>query len=169
MTGCAPCGPGIQTPRAIQPSGSFASCNSRLQIVAGESALVAGDGPGVAQGRFGWADLVTGKVTNAQTDAAQRLGLVLPQSGTWQKVYWDSATKAWWIRPGLPVTLAAQGDFFMRFEGGAIRGQPVYANPLDGTALSGATLGAVLTPWTVVTSADPGCNAIISTWSYITP
>ncbi len=72
------------------------------------------------------------------------------------------------LRPGLAATLCVRGDFWAQFAGGAIKGQPVYADLLDGAAVSGYAAGAELTPWSIVTSCDPGGLAIISTWSNYT-
>lgn len=158
-------------PQAV--AGGFASCNPRLQVLAGMDALTGGDPKGVAVGIFGWANVATGRALNVRTASTDRLGFVLPPSwqgaqpaNGWLYAYRDEDTGLWMIRPGLPVTLAARGDFWTRFPGGATRGVSVYANPVDGTPISGYADDAELTPWNVVTSAAPGQLAIISTWSY---
>lgn len=148
----------------IRPTeGGFASNNPRTQVLAGAGALVAADPVGLEAARFGWADLTLGTASNERTTAAQRLGFVLPLCGDWQRVYVERGQR--WIRPGLPITLCVRGDFWARFSGGAVPGQRVYADPLDGSLLSGYVASAELTPWSVITSAAPGQLAIISTWS----
>lgn len=135
-------------------------------VVAGAGGLVAGTG-GIAQGRFGWADLTTGLVTNARTAAAQARGLVMPQMGGWSKIYTDpAAPSVLRIRQGLALTLAAGGNFWVRFPGGAFVGESCYADIVDGHAVSGYAVGAELTPWRVVSSANPGELAKISTYAY---
>lgn len=148
----------------IQASeGWFAGPNPRVNQLAGPDALVAGDPDGIAVARFGWANIDTGKALNARNSAADRLGWVFPVWGTWQRVYVHLGRR--YVRPGLPVTLFTRGDFWAMFPGGALVGQPVYADPLDGTPISGYDASAELTPWVVLTDCAPGRLAIISTWS----
>lgn len=143
--------------------GDFASCNPRAQVLTGPGALVAGNPEGVSVGRFAWADIDTGQANNARTNSQQILGFVLPLCGGWQRVY--VARGQSWIRPGLAITLCSRGDFWARFASGAQVGNPVYADILDGSVISGYSAGAELTPWTVLSSCLPGQLAIISTWS----
>jgi len=143
--------------------GSFASENPRAQTLAGVGALVASEPDGIEVCAFGWADLDTGRASNERTNARQQIGFVIPVCGTWQRVYVNLGKR--WIRPGLETTLMSRGDFWVRFADGAIRGQNVYANPLDGAPISGYAVGAELTPWFVITSCEPGKLAVISTWS----
>jgi hypothetical protein len=146
---------------AIQ--GGFASCNPRTQILAGPLALRASDPDGIEVSVFGWADIETGYASNERTDSEQRVGFVLPICGDGRLVRRVAGQS--FIRPGYPVTLAERGDFWALFAGGAIKGQVVYANPLDGSAISGYALGAEATSWRVITSCSPGGLSIISTWS----
>lgn len=125
---------------------------------------MAAAGPGAAIGRFAWADLTAGTVANARTAATQRVGFVLAQRGTWQRIYHDPVAKAWFIRPGMEVTLAAGGEFWCQFPGGAQAGQRVYANTTDGTASVVPSMGYEATPWVVQISCDPGSLAVISTY-----
>jgi len=157
----------IQRPRTPEFEGVFASNNPRIPLCAGAGALVCATGD-LAVSRFGWADLAAGTVANTRTNAAQRLGWVFPQVGTWQRIYFDKVAKAWKLRAGLPVTVFVQGDFWVRFPGGAVVGNPVYALSVDGTPVSGYTAAGELTPWTVVAGCAPGELAIISTWSKFT-
>jgi len=149
-------------------AGAFASCNPRTQVLAGMAALRAADPDGVALGRFGWADLSSGTVASERTASDQKLGFVIPVCSDWYKVYRSTVGEAW-LRPGIEVTVCVRGDFWGFFPNGAIRGQPVYANPLDGTLISGYDPAGELTPWSVVTDVDAGGLAIITSWSTFTP
>lgn len=171
---------------AVTPAveGAPASCrNPFASMCAGAGQLTAGAN-GVILGRFGFADPITGRVDNARTSALQQLGFVLPQWGTWQKLYCEANT--WILREGLMVTLASRGDFWCRFAGGANAGQQVFANVSDGSAAAGilgpewtadaavVTADSIFytadgggyapTQWTVVTPVCPGGLGVISSW-----
>lgn len=141
-------------------AGQFASSNPRSILLAGALAYRANGPDGVQVGVFGFADPDTGLVENARTLTRQRLGLVLPLAG-FRTIprFWDI------IPPGYEVTLASAGDFLISFPGGAIAGQDVYASLLDGSPVSGETLGTEITPWVVMHDAAPGELCIISSWS----
>lgn len=156
---------GLLPPRACPVEGAIASRNPLINAVAFSGAFQAAPGDLIV-GRFGWADLTTGTIANTRTNAAQRLGFVLMQRGTWQRVYFDKGT--WHLRAGYAVTLEARGDFWAKFAGGAIPGNPVYASLVDGSAISGYAAGAELTPWTVSTFCGANGLSIISTWSNYT-
>lgn len=135
-------------------------------MVAGAGQLVAGAG-GAGLGRFGFAT-PAGRVTNARTSAQDRVGVVVlpflePALNTWQRNYWDEASKSLRIREGTEVTVLTRGAVWVRFDGGAWPGQPVYASPVDGRAYSGYTADAELTSWVAQTVAEPGQLAIITT------
>lgn len=120
---------------------------------------------GTIQGRFGWAS-ATGIVNNTRVDATDVLGVVIPLQRlgpTWQ--FYDPVVNAWRIRGGINLTLMAQGDFWLRFAGGAYTGTPVYASLVDGSAISGETDGAELTRWLVCSNAAPGCLAKVSSYA----
>lgn len=157
----------------IAAEGAIASRNPRTTCLSGVAdGLVGGSPKGAAVGRFGWAD-IAGRVRNFRDAETDVRGFVLPPvqlgnpyaDGDWQFAYRETDTGILFIRPGLPVTMCSRGDFWARFELGATRGQPVYADPLTGAVISGYADGAELTPWSVVNSAAPGQLAIISTWS----
>lgn len=140
---------------------------------AGAGAYVAPAG-GTIQGRFGWGNVPAGTVNNTRLDASDQLGVVLPirvQSGAmvigwgWTWEFYDPTVKAFRIRQGIVVTLMAEGNFWVRFAGGAYTGEPVYASLVDGSAISGQTDNAELTPWTVCSNAGPGQLAMISTYA----
>lgn len=140
-------------------------------MTAGVGALVAGAG-GAAVGRFGFAH-VDGRVTNARTAARDRVGVVIlpfvePALNTWQRNYWDEASKSYRIREGTEVTCVVRGAIWMRFDGGAWAGQPVYASILDGRAFSGYAADAEPTVWTVQTPCEPGQLAIVTTTAFFT-
>lgn len=118
---------------------------------------------GVLQGRFGWADPITGHVGNTPVAHASP-AIVQPDArGGWSRVCFDTLLKAWRIRAGLPVTLFTAGPFWLRFMGGAFPGMPVYADNVDGHAISGSISGATVTPWFVCTPTQPGGLAVVST------
>lgn len=132
---------------------------------AGAGALVAAVG-GVALGRFGW---VSGRrLSNVRLDELQPIGVVIPPFvspwlNTWQRNYWDADTRTYRAREGTEAQLLTRGSVWARFAGGAFPGQQVYASIVDGSAISGYADDAQLTSWSVVTSADPGALALIST------
>lgn len=141
--------------------------------LAGPGAYVAQPG-GTIQARFGWGSAADGLVANTRRGAADQLGVVLPlraQSGAlvigwgWSWQFFDPVVQAFRIREGLPVTLLAVGDVWLRFAGGAYAGQPVYASLVDGSAISGDTGGDELTPWFVCSNAAPGGLAKVSTYA----
>jgi hypothetical protein len=140
--------------------GSFASNNPRSVVLAGGGFFVAGD-DGLTVARFAWADPLTGRAANAY-GADALLGFVQPVAGAYRRLSVENGVT---VRPGYPVTLFAAGDFYVRFDAGAQAGQPVYASLLDGSAISGQSDDAILTPWYVVTNCGPGETAVISTWS----
>lgn len=152
--------------------GAFAQPNPQYQLSNPPYAManlgavqpVAAPG-GVIQGRFGWADPATGYVGNSLVVNGP-LGIVVPLVGwraTWGRVFFDPTVCAVRQRQFLPATLGVGGPYWVRFEGGAFGGQPVYADHVDGHAISGQTVGASLTPWTVVTNCCPGGLAVINT------
>lgn len=139
-------------------AGAFASPNPRSSLVAGGGFFVAGP-DGLYMARFGWADPATG-LARSERVAGALLGFVQPIVGFRRQISVRDM-----IRPGYPVTLFSAGDFFARFDGGAIVGQPVYASIVDGKAISGEADAAELTPWVITRGCGPGGLAIISTWS----
>ena len=157
--------------------GAFAQPNPQYQLSnppyaaapAGAGQFVAtSDNGGTIQGRFGWGDTSTGLVTNTPVAGAV-LGVVVPVVGwraSWGRVFFDATAGVYRIRPGKPVTLVNAGPFWLRFAAGAVAGQPVYASNVDGSALSGYTVGATLTPWKVSTPTSPGGLAIVSSTSF---
>lgn len=149
--------------------------------LAGPGAWRAGVG-GLLQGRFGFGDPTTGDVLNAQTTAADALGVVIPlrsfnranggviggpaafggpiASWSWQT--YDRVYKAWRLRQGIVATLMDKGNFWLRFDGGANYGDTVYASLVDGSAISGVVDSAVGTAFVVCSNANAGCLALVS-------
>ena len=148
--------------------------------------------PGTVQGRFGWFNAATGVVNNTRLAASDKLGIVIPlrslnganggvvggprglagAQASWTWEFWDpTVTPAGGlrIRPGLLVTMHSRGNFWLRFAGGAIFGNSVYANLADGSAISGPATGAELTPFTLCSTAPPGELAIVSSSAIFTP
>lgn len=145
----------------LQSEGAFASPNPRAVLLAGSSSFVAAEPNGLRVARFAWADVDTGVASNARTGPTQLLGFVLPVANGTTAVRVSRGQR--FIRPGVAVTLMRSGDFWVKFERGAIPGQRVYASQVDGAAISGEADGAEITPWFVVTYAAPGELATIST------
>jgi hypothetical protein len=145
--------------------GVFASRNPRVVLLAGSVAFRAGN-DGLAVARFGFADVDTGLVDNARTSPAQLLGFVFPAVNGNSAVRVSRGQR--YVRPGVGVTLMQGGDFWVRFIGGALPGARVFASQVDGTAISGDAADAEPTSWYVVTYAEPGGLAIISTTCKVT-
>ena len=143
-------------------AGAFASPNPRSTLVAGGGFFVAGP-DGLYMARFGWAHPSSG-LAHSHRVADSLLGLVQPIGG-FRRQLTAPRGDGIVIRPGYQVTLFGAGDFFMRFDAGALFGAPVYASEVDGKAISGEAVGAELTPWRVAQGCGPGGLAIISTWS----
>lgn len=143
----------------IPLEGYFASANPRASTVAGPLAWRAGN-DGLAVARFGFANQDTGLVDNSRSNAGQVLGFVFPV------VNGNSAVRVWrgirYARPGVGVSLMANGDYWVRFMGGAQAGDVVWASQVDGTAISGDASNAEPTPWLVVRDIGPGGITVIS-------
>lgn len=153
--------------RAVEGAFVLGAYNVASSVVAGGVGGLRAGPNGVSMGRFGWAD-AAGIVHSMRTNASDVLGIVIPQLGPWvdwRRAYFDEVTESWKLREGMPLTMAANGTVWARFPFGARIGERVYANPLDGSAISGDTPGGELTPWSVNSNTPAGGLAIISTWS----
>lgn len=138
---------------------------------------------GLLQGRFGFGDYSTGLVTNAAPAGPYELGVVVPLESTnnangnviggparfggpwarWTWETWDKTAKAWRLRQGLMATLSPNGNFYLRFAGGANYGDTVYASLIDGTAVSGAGgVNTVATAFKVSAPGRPGSLVVVS-------
>ncbi len=175
--------------------GAFASqpLAQNLELRAPFASALAGQGapvsntPGTIQGRFGWLSQ-SGIVNNTRTSDADALGVVIPfrslsgvnggvvggprglagSRASWSWEFIDAAGLLR-VRPGLIVTLHTRGNFWLRFAGGALYGNPVYASLVDGQAISGSALNAELTPFKVCSIAGPGSLAMVSSSANFTP
>ncbi len=159
-----------------------------VSVTAGPGAPVS-NSPGTIQGRFGWLNSATGQVNNTRIAGDDVPGVVVPfrslnaanggvvggsrglagPRAAWSWQFFDPTVGAFRVRPGLVVTLHARGNFWLRFPGGAIYGNPVYASLTDGHAISGSAAGAELTPFKVCSIAAPGNLAIVSSSANFTP
>jgi len=160
-------------------------------VLAGETAARSNT-PGTVQGRFGWLNPASGLVNNTRIDSTDTLGVVIPlrslnganggvvggprglagSQASWTWEFWDwTVTPAGGlrIRPGLVVTMHTAGNFWLRFAGGALPGNSVYASLVDGSAVSGSAADCELTPWFVCSIAPPGQLAIVSTTAKFSP
>lgn len=177
--------------------GAFASppVAQNLEIRAPFRSVTAGPGaarsnvPGTIQGRFGWLNSATGLVNNTRVDSTDAQGIVIPfqsinganggvvggrrgvaggqAAWTWQ--YWDPTVNALRIRTGLVVTLHNAGNFWLRFPGGALYGDTVYASLDNGYAISGVADNAEPTPFKVCSITRPGQLGLVSSSASFTP
>lgn len=151
-------------------------------VLAGAGAWRAGPG-GLLQGRFGWGDPDTGLAFNTPASLGGPLGIVIPlrsvntanggviggpaafggPAASWSWQTYDRVFRAWRLREGIVATMAASGNFWLKFAGGANYGDTVYASTADGSAISGEVAGTVITPWKVCSEASPGNLALVST------
>lgn len=152
-----------RTPHYWEPPGG----PPYTSILADAIALTAGIMPGqsgIAAGRFGWANPATGIVLNTRTTSQDQPGIVIPRRVNWEAAYWSCGSR--WLRAGYGVTVHSRGAFWVKFPGGAFRGDPVYASLVDGTAVSGAgTPNTETTKFFVTGGCDPGALGQISTYS----
>lgn len=168
----------------LELRGPFAS------VLAGPGAPVSNT-PGTIQSRFGWYNPATRLVNNTRESPQDAPGVVIPYrsvngvnggvtggsrgagpQSAWTWEYWDSTilpVGALRVRPGLGVTLHARGNFWLRFAGGALYGDKVYASLADGQAISGPASNAELTPFVVCSQSGPGTLAIVSSTAFFTP
>lgn len=152
---------------AASPAVEGAFAYSEYTITASRVQLVQAGPNGVAIGRFAWIR-PDGVALNQRTSQDDVIGFVLPDYSPyvdWRRVFFDDVAKVWKIRQGLAVTLISAGNNWARFQNGARVGDRVYANPLDGSVISGNSPGSEPTQWFVASPARGGSLAIISTWS----
>lgn len=142
--------------------GGFASTNPHATLLAGEAALVAGDG-GVTIGRFAWA--VNGVASNAGTGAPS--GFVHRDGQAVITDWLGAASNV--IQKGRETTLMVAGDFWARTSTAATRGQKIFASLTTGqvqTGDAGATIaGYVETTFKAGSACDANELVKISTWS----
>jgi hypothetical protein len=149
---------GRRAPTGIY-EGAWASRNPYASLIPG---TVVGS-VDIACGRFGWRD-ASGECSNAQS-AGSTIGLVQPQWGAWGLTYISRGVR--FVRAGKPITLAASGDFYVRFPNGASIGASVWADPATGIAYAADAGGYQLTKWKAATNVAPGGLGIISPYGSI--
>jgi hypothetical protein len=140
--------------------GDFASTNPYHTVLAGEGALKVG-ADGVTIGVFAWADATTGLVSNKQAQNGV-LGFVRRDNTALISQYLAESSMR--IPAGFIVTLYDKGDFWARFQGGAMIGQKVFASKNDGTVTAADTAPAdtVDTGFVVASNAAAGSLAKIT-------
>jgi hypothetical protein len=179
--------------------GAFASppLAQNLELRAPYASLTAGplaprsNSPGTIQGRFGWLNSVSGLVNNTRIASDDAIGIVIPfrslngsnggvvggtrglggpqAAWTWEFLDISVQPPVLRVRPGLVVTLHSRGAFWLRFAGGALFGNTVYASLVDGSAISGSASDAEATPFKVCSIASPGSLGIVSSSANFTP
>lgn len=135
---------------------------------AGELSPVAGTligQSGIAAGRFGWFNPLTGIVNNQRSSAADQIGVTLPKRANWEACYFSQGSR--WLRSGYQMEIMPVGAFWLRFAGGAFAGDQVYASLVDGSAISGdnVTQPIELTKFFVTRGCSPNGLAQVSTWA----
>ena len=127
-------------PLAVE--GNFASATVTHNVLAGTQQFVA-DTAGVTIGRFAYASLATGKVTNAKNTAANvTVGFVRRGDNTAVITTW-MGEETMLIPAGYGVTLYDRGDFWVKTKTAATVGQSVFADNVTGeisTGAAGATI-----------------------------
>lgn len=139
-------------------------------VPAGRGALTAGP-DGAVFGIFGWADPVTGEVSNSLIDGGF-LGIVLPivQWWNWQRAYpqrGPDCSRQIVLRPGTALVLASQGDFIVRFPLPVQAGAAVYVDPATGLPYGANPGGYVRSAWVAMRSAC-GCGERVRISSFAT-
>lgn len=197
MSAC--CGPGATLQSFGAYEGAFASAPlaQNLELRAPFRSVTAGPGaarsntPGTIQGRFGWLNSASGLVNNTRIASDDVAGVVIPfrslnganggvvggprglagPQASWTWEFWDHSVSppVLRVRPGLVVTLHERGNFWLRFPGGAIFGNSVYASLVDGSAISGSAADSELTPFKVCSTVAPGGLAMVSSTAFFTP
>jgi hypothetical protein len=197
MSAC--CGPGAALQNFGAYEGAWANppLAQNLEIRAPYQSVTAGplaprsNVPGTIQGRFGWLNSASGLVNNTRITADDGIGIVIPfrslngsnggvvggprglggsqASWTWEFIDYSVQPPVLRVRPGLVVTLHARGAFWLRFAGGALYGNTVYASLVDGSAISGPASDAEATVFKVCSIASPGSLAIVSSAANFTP
>ena len=151
---------GFQTAVNIQPgvavAGDFAGTNPRATVQAGPGLLVSPSG-GLLVGAFAFVNPSTGAVQSTPS-AGYIIGFVHRENqGIIVNFLADSTSL---VQSGFPITLFNQGDFWVRLNGGGTRGQTIYADGTNGTAIAAASapVAASITA-TIGTTADIAASA----------
>lgn len=146
-----------------QTDGRILFYNPFTSLPAGTGLQARGDVP-VA--RFGWADLTAQTIGYRRTGTALQLAFIArPYDYPRRSMFRDRGLT--WIRNGYPVTAYLQGDFSLRFPGGAVAGEQVWVDILDGTPYSGYAPNALPSVWTVRKTTSPGETSVISSFESV--
>jgi hypothetical protein len=118
--------------------GDFADANVRATVIAGPGALVASPAPRQPYvGHFAWANQVTNKANGRNFgEAAAKIGFVHREGQA--VIVPFLAEEEMYLEAGLPCTLMNQGSFWAEFLAGAVVGNKVFANYLDGSVYAAA-------------------------------
>ena len=106
-------------------------------VLAGAQQLVA-DTAGVTRGRFAYASLATGKVTNAKNAAANVTVGFVPRGTNMGLITTYLAEASMLIPSGFGVTLYTSGDLWVKTKTAATVGQSVFADNVTGEISTGA-------------------------------
>jgi hypothetical protein len=141
--------------------GDFASTNPFASIVAGPGALVAPAG-GLLVGNFAWVG-PNGQVSQSYV-AGYQVGFLGRNQQALITQFLGRSTML--VPEGFMVTLFNEGDFWAQFPAGATIGQNVYADPNDGTPLSGASAPTLGTG--TATAGFTGDGTLVNTSTTLT-
>lgn len=163
----------VNLQQAPAVAGDFASSNPRAVALAGQGALVAGEG-GVTVGKFAWIDDDGNTVLSRGTGNRKPHGFVHREQQALISTYLAESGNQ--IPAGFPVTLHNQGDFYATVTGSTAAtslGQAVYATYATGditigsaatgasvTASMGATFTATGTGTSLVVTSVTGLISI---------
>lgn len=124
---------------AVAVAGDFADANIRATVIAPPNGFVASASRPPVVGAFAWGDQVGGGCRGGhQGLATAKIGFVHREGQTIIVNFLDQSALA--LQPGLICTIYEQGSFWAKFPAGAIVGQKVFANYLDGSVYA-ATAG----------------------------
>lgn len=139
---------GFQSQINEQPApaeaGDFFGVNPRASILGGAGQFVAPES-GLVVGRFAWADLNTGELSQSLVEGSQ-IGFLHRENNAVITAFLGEAV--YLVNEGLPVTLHDQGDFWGKFDAGATPGQLVYADPGNGKLIAGGATAPALDSFT---------------------
>jgi hypothetical protein len=128
----------VNSQPGVAEAGDFADANIRATVLAGPGALVSAPGSAAPYvGHFAWGDQATGQASSLyQGSATAKLGFMHRENNAIIVSFLAGAAVQ--LESGLPVTLYDQGSFWASFANGAVVGQSVFANYLDGSVYAAA-------------------------------
>lgn len=159
---------GFQTIVSNQPApaeaGDFYGVNPRASVIGGAGQFVA-PALGLAVGQFAWFDTALSRVSQSYI-AGLVLGMV--RRANQAVITTFLAPFTYLVNPGFPVTGLSQGDFWVRFAGGATPGQLVYADSATGAAIA-ANAGSSPTSESATASAGfTGTGTLVNASAVLT-